>query len=151
MRGRSSHTQTQARSPNKSLSTHYTHPAQSNYLCDATNTPHAGSLTGTRSPTAGLPDDVGLILIALGHPNRLPILLALEEHPRTFQELVEALNLKPHPARHAITQLRTAGLVHIVDQRPTAHNLVGFVYGTPFSGWADVLSTIIAVANSRPT
>jgi DNA-binding transcriptional ArsR family regulator len=130
---------------------HYAHPAQSNYLCDATNTPHADFLTGTRSLTAGVPDDVGRILIALGHPNRLPILIALEERPRTFQELVGTLDLKTDPARHAIKQLRAAGLVEIVAERQTARSLVSFVYGTPYSGWSEILDTVAGVADSRPT
>lgn len=82
----------------------------------------------------------------MGHPNRLPILIALDERPRTAQELVTDLDLQPHPVRFAITQLRKAELVDVVDQRKTANNLVSLVYGTPLTGWANVLDAFTQVA-----
>jgi DNA-binding transcriptional ArsR family regulator len=132
----------------KPAGTRYTTPAENDYQCDATHTPHPRLLTGRRSPTPGIPEDVGRILMALGHPNRLLILIALEERPRSLQELIADLGLKPDPARHAIKQLRAAGLIHVAEERRTHGNLVGHVYGTPCHGWSQILDAVAAVAAS---
>jgi predicted ArsR family transcriptional regulator len=86
----------------------------------------------------------------MGHPNRLPILIALEERPRTAKELVDDLGLRPDPVRFAIRQLRKADLVDVVGQRPIANNLVGLVYGTPRTGWSTILRAVEHVAASAP-
>jgi hypothetical protein len=84
----------------------------------------------------------------LSHPNRLPILIALEARPRTAEELVTDLALGPNPVRFAITQLRKAELVDVVAQRSNANNLVSLVYGTPLTGWAHILEAVKHVAAS---
>ncbi len=86
--------------------------------------------------------------MALGHPNRLPILIALEERPRTLRELIADLGLKPDPARHAINQLTAADLIYVAEERRALGNLVGYVYGTRCLGWSQVMDAIAAVAAS---
>lgn len=86
--------------------------------------------------------------MALGHPNRLLILIALEERPRTLQELIANLGLKPDPARHAIKQLSAAELVYVAEERRALGNFVGHVYGTSCRGWSQVMDAVAAVAGS---
>jgi predicted transcriptional regulator len=87
----------------------------------------------------------------MSHPNRLPILIALEARPRTAKELVDELGLKPDPVRHAIKQLVTANLIEVVaEQRTGTKNLVGLVYGTRLTGWAAILSAVHRVAANAP-
>jgi predicted transcriptional regulator len=86
--------------------------------------------------------------VALGHPNRLLILIALEERPRTLQELIANLGLKPDPARHAIKQLSAAELVYVAEERRALGNFVGHVYGTSCRGWSQVMDAVAAVAGS---
>jgi hypothetical protein len=124
----------------------YATAAQRNYLTDDTEPGHARLLTGRRSPTPGVPDDVAGIVVALTHPNRLPLLIALEDRPRTLQELVHDLQMEPEPVKYALKQLRAAGLIEVFDTRSTIHNLVGFVYGTPLTGWSQILDAVTAVA-----
>jgi DNA-binding transcriptional ArsR family regulator len=89
------------------------------------------------------------MVVVLAHPNRLPILVALEERPRTVQELVDDLGLRPDPVKHALKQLRSAELVDVVETRGTTNNLVGFVYGTTLTGWSTVVDALAAVAATR--
>jgi predicted transcriptional regulator len=87
----------------------------------------------------------------MSHPNRLPILIALEARPRTAKELVDDLGLKPDPVRHAIKQLAAANLIEVVvEQRTATKNLVGLVYGTRLTGWSEIFSAVHRVAASAP-
>jgi DNA-binding transcriptional ArsR family regulator len=103
---------------------------------------------GARRPIPEVPGEVLDILAELHHHSRLPILLALEQRPRTAQELAVDLGLTPDQVQFAIKLLRRSGLVTVLDSRPTTHNLLANVYATPFTGWSDVLASLSAVAAS---
>ena len=93
-------------------------------------------------------DEVAVVLVALGHPNRLVILMALEERPRSLQELVADLGLTNDPVRHALRHLSAAGLIEVVEERSTAPNLKANVYGTTRTGWSTILDAVTSVAAS---
>jgi DNA-binding transcriptional ArsR family regulator len=106
---------------------------------------------GDRPPILGVPPEVQRILAELDHPSRLPILLALEQCPRTAHELIDDLELGADRVHFAIKRLRASGLVTVVERRSTTYNLVANVYGTPFKGWATILEAVAAVAGSAET
>jgi predicted ArsR family transcriptional regulator len=89
------------------------------------------------------------MVVVLAHPNRLPILVALEQRPRSVQELADDLGLKLEPVKHAMKQLSSAELVEVVDTRGTANNLVTYIYGTSLRGWSSVVDALAAVAATR--
>ena len=88
------------------------------------------------------------MLVALGHPNRLPILIALESEPRTISELVEVTGVGREPVKHAIKILTAARLVSTVEPPRVAANLVSFRYGTRLRGWASILEAVRRVVES---
>jgi DNA-binding transcriptional ArsR family regulator len=103
---------------------------------------------GGRPTVPGVPPAVRRILAELDHPSRLPILLALEQHPQTAHELVDELGLGADQVQFAIRRLRGSGLVTVVERRATTYNLVANVYGTPLTGWTAILDAVAAVAGS---
>jgi predicted ArsR family transcriptional regulator len=98
-----------------------------------------------------LSDEVAVVLVALGHPNRLVILMALEERPRSLGELVGDLGLQNDPVRHALRHLSAAGLIEVVEERETAPNLTSHIYGTTRAGWSTIRDAVTKVAASRRT
>jgi DNA-binding transcriptional ArsR family regulator len=101
-----------------------------------------------------VPDTVTLLLGELAHPVRLPVLLALEERPRSPSELAEDLDEPFHRVNHAIKALTRAGLVDMVRQERSvnAPNIYRRVYASHYSGWrqlTDVLERIAATADDR--
>jgi DNA-binding PadR family transcriptional regulator len=90
-------------------------------------------------------------LAALAHPIRLPILLALEQRPRTQNELVADLQdpgdqeISSATVKFALSQLRGAGLIEVVDERPTSTTLRAWVYATSRPGWRRLLKALESV------
>jgi DNA-binding transcriptional ArsR family regulator len=87
------------------------------------------------------------MIVALGHPNRLPILIALEAEPRTISELVDATGIGREPVKHAIKILAAAGLVEVKESIQDK-NLVRHVYSTPGRGWRTILDALTTVSES---
>jgi DNA-binding transcriptional ArsR family regulator len=104
-------------------------------------------MAGRRSPTPGIPEDVGRIIVALGHPNRLPILMTLEEKPCTLAELVEETAISLGAVKHALKVLTVAGLVSVREDR-AGRNLTRFVYSARGQGWRTILAAVEAVGES---
>jgi DNA-binding transcriptional ArsR family regulator len=102
---------------------------------------------------ATVPPSVTLLLGELAHPVRLPVLLALEERPRSPSELAEDLGEPFHRVNHAVKSLARAGLVDMVRQERSvnAPNIYRRVYASRYSGWqqlADALQRIAATADA---
>jgi DNA-binding transcriptional ArsR family regulator len=96
-----------------------------------------------------VPDVVMLLLGELAHPVRLPVLLALEQRPRSPSELAEDLGEPFHRVNHAVKALARAGLLEMVRQERSvnAPNIYRRVYRSRYSGWpelADALGRIAA-------
>ena len=89
------------------------------------------------------------LLAALRHPLRLPILLALEDEPRTAAALARALGAGADEVQYALKQLRAGGLVVAVDRRPTRGTIEAAVYAPAHDGWRDLLAAAEALL-ARP-
>jgi predicted transcriptional regulator len=100
-----------------------------------------------------LPDETVLLLLGeLAHPVRLPLLLALEERPRSPSELATDLDQPFHRVNHAVKALVAAGLVERVRQERSvnASNTYRSVYASRYRGWqglVEALDHIAATAN----
>jgi DNA-binding transcriptional ArsR family regulator len=94
-----------------------------------------------------VPDQAARMLAELRHPVRLPILLALEERPRSASELAEDLGEAFDRVNHAMRALAAAGLIELVRQEPAeaAPNLLRRVYGSRYSGWHTLVETLEAI------
>jgi DNA-binding transcriptional ArsR family regulator len=97
----------------------------------------------------GISEPAARILAALRHPVRMPILLALEERPRSASEMAEDLDEAFDRVNHAMRALATAGLIELVRQEPalSSPNLLRRVYGSRYRGWrtlVETLETIVA-------
>jgi DNA-binding transcriptional ArsR family regulator len=88
------------------------------------------------------------LLAHLAHPNRLPILIALEERPRSASELAADLDLDPEQVRWALRKLQAAELVDVIDRQPNTFNLVSAIYGARHRRWKGVLKALAAVGRS---
>jgi DNA-binding transcriptional ArsR family regulator len=101
-----------------------------------------------------VPDSVTLLLGELAHPVRLPVLLALEERPRSPSELAEELGEPFHRVNHAVKALARAGLLDMIRQERSvnAPNIYRRVYASRYCGWqqlAEALERIAATAADR--
>jgi predicted transcriptional regulator len=96
-----------------------------------------------------VPPEAQAILAELKHHSRLPILMALEKHPRTAKQLCTDLGLDMDGVQHALRLLGRSGLVAEVDAVATTYNLTAIVYCTPLRGWSTILEAASAVADSR--
>ncbi|MCZ4491337.1 MAG: Bacterial regulatory protein arsR family [Baekduia sp.] len=101
-----------------------------------------------------VPDSVTLLLGELAHPVRLPVLLALEERPRSPSELAEDLGEPFHRVNHAVKALTRAGLLEMIRQERSENppNIYRRVYGSRYSGWqqlADAVQRIAATADDQ--
>jgi DNA-binding transcriptional ArsR family regulator len=97
-----------------------------------------------------VPDSVLELLAQLPHPVRLPILLALEEEPRSTSELAALLDVPFDRVDHAVRVLVRVGLVTRVRSELTSPdaNTLRRVYRTRHQGWIDVLAALRTVADS---
>jgi DNA-binding transcriptional ArsR family regulator len=96
----------------------------------------------------GISDPAAHILAELRHPVRMPILLALEERPRSASEMAEHLGQAFDRVNHAMRSLAAAGLIELVRQEPagSAPNLLRRVYGSRYRGWLTLVETLEAIA-----
>jgi DNA-binding transcriptional ArsR family regulator len=87
------------------------------------------------------------ILAELRHPVRLPILLALEERPRSASEMAEDLDEAFDRVNHAMRALAAAGLIELVRQEPagSAPNVLRRIYGSRYRGWPTLVETLEAI------
>jgi DNA-binding transcriptional ArsR family regulator len=97
-----------------------------------------------------VPDSILDLLAQLPHPVRLPILLALEEQPRSTSELAALLDVPFDRVDHAVRMLLRVGLLTRVRSEPTSPdaNTLRRVYRTRHSGWPGVLAALRLVADS---
>jgi DNA-binding transcriptional ArsR family regulator len=95
----------------------------------------------------GVSDPAARILAELRHPVRLPILLALEERPRSASEMAEDLDEAFDRVNHAMRALAAAGLIELVRQEPagSAPNLLRRIYGSRYRGWRTLVETLEAI------
>jgi DNA-binding transcriptional ArsR family regulator len=103
----------------------------------------------------GISEQAARILAELRHPVRMPILLALEERPRSASEMADDLDEPFDRVNHAIRALAAAGLIELVRQEPagSAPNLLRRVYGVRYQGWhtlVDTLEAIVATGRKDP-
>jgi DNA-binding transcriptional ArsR family regulator len=94
-----------------------------------------------------VPDQAARMLAELRHPVRLPILLALEERPRSASELADDLGEAFDRVNHAMRALSAAGMIELVRQEPAeaAPNLLRRVYGSRYRGWHTLVETLEAI------
>ncbi len=88
---------------------------------------------------ADVPREVVDLFAALRHPLRLPILLALEDEPRTAAQLALALGAGADEVQYALKQLRAGGLVVAADHQPTRGTILAAVYAPAHRGWRDLV------------
>jgi len=95
----------------------------------------------------GISEQAARILAELRHPVRMPILLALEERPRSASEMADDLDEPFDRVNHAIRALAAAGLIELVRQEPagSAPNLLRRVYGVRYQGWHRLVETLEAI------
>jgi DNA-binding transcriptional ArsR family regulator len=101
----------------------------------------------------GISDQAARMLAELRHPVRLPILLALEQAPRSASELAVELGEAFDRVNHAMRSLAAAGLIELVRQEPAeaAPNLLRRVYASRYRGWSMLAETLEAiVATGEP-
>lgn len=96
---------------------------------------------------SGISDQAVHILAELRHPVRLPILLALEERPRSPSEMAEDLGEAFDRVNHAMRAMAAAGLIEPVRQERAGStpNLLRRVYGTCYRGWPALVTTLEAI------
>ncbi len=98
-----------------------------------------------------MPPEVRDLLAAVRHPLRLPVLLVLEQQPCTAAQLAAALEAGPDDIQYALRQLRAAGLIETVGERPTRGTIQATVYGPVHAGWQDLLGAVRQLlAGPRP-
>jgi DNA-binding transcriptional ArsR family regulator len=92
-------------------------------------------------------DQAARMLAELRHPVRLPILLALEERPRSASELADELGEPFDRVNHAMRALAAAGLIELVRQEPAkaSPNLLRRVFASKYQGWPMLVKTLEAI------
>jgi predicted transcriptional regulator len=98
-----------------------------------------------------LSDEAATLLAELRHPVRLPILLALEERPRSPTEMAEDLGEPFDRVNHAMRAMASAGLIALVREEPAAAapNLMRRIYAVRYRGWGRLVETLEAIADAR--
>jgi DNA-binding transcriptional ArsR family regulator len=98
----------------------------------------------------GISDQAAHILAELRHPVRMPILLALEERPRSASEMAEELGEAFDRVNHAMRALAAAGLIELVrhERAGPSPNLLRRVYGSRYRGWRTLVQTLEAIVAS---
>jgi DNA-binding transcriptional ArsR family regulator len=98
----------------------------------------------------GLSDQAAALLAELRHPVRLPILLALEERPRSPTEMAEDLDEPFDRVNHAMRSMASAGLIALVREEPAlaAPNLMRRIYAVRYQGWNRLVAALEAIADS---
>jgi len=96
-------------------------------------------------------DQAAGLLVALRHPVRLPILIALEERPRSPSEMAEDLGEPFDRVNHAMRSLASAGLIALDREEPAAAapNLMRRIYAVRYHGWKRLRDTLEAIADAR--
>jgi DNA-binding transcriptional ArsR family regulator len=91
------------------------------------------------------------LLAELRHPVRLPILIALEERPRSPTEMAEDLGEPFDRVNHAMRAMAAAGLIALAREEPVvaAPNLMRRIYAVRYRGWARLVDTLEAIAAAR--
>jgi DNA-binding transcriptional ArsR family regulator len=97
-----------------------------------------------------LSDEAAALLAELRHPVRLPILLALEERPRSPTEMAEDLGEPFDRVNHAMRAMAAAGLIALVREEPAlaAPNLMRRIYAVRYQGWHRLVEALEAIADS---
>jgi DNA-binding transcriptional ArsR family regulator len=93
-----------------------------------------------------VPPEVKRLLAELAHPNRLPILIALEQRPRGATELAGDLELDLDAVNWALKRLRREGLVVIQRHAVMPSNIKFAIYATANRKWKGILTAASAVA-----
>jgi DNA-binding transcriptional ArsR family regulator len=93
-------------------------------------------------------DPAARLLAELRHPVRLPILLALEERPRSPTEMAEDLGEPFDRVNHAMRALASAGMIALIREEPAAAapNLLRRIYAVRYRGWAQLVEALEAIA-----
>ena len=96
---------------------------------------------------SGISDQAVHVLAELRHPVRLPILLALEERPRSPSEMADDLGEAFDRVNYAMRALAAAGLIEPVreERAGSAPNLLRRVYGSRYRGWPALVATLEAI------
>jgi DNA-binding transcriptional ArsR family regulator len=98
----------------------------------------------------GLSDEAAALLAELRHPVRLPILLALEERPRSPTEMAEDLGEPFDRVNHAMRAMAAARLIALVREEPAvaAPNLMRRIYAVRYQGWQRLVEALEAIADA---
>jgi DNA-binding transcriptional ArsR family regulator len=98
----------------------------------------------------GLSEQAAALLAELRHPVRLPILLALEERPRSPTEMAEDLGEPFDRVNHAMRAMAAAGLIALVREEPAvaAPNLMRRIYAVRYHGWDRLVAALEAIADA---
>jgi DNA-binding transcriptional ArsR family regulator len=94
-------------------------------------------------------EESAAILEAVSNPVRLPILLALEDRPRSVADLARDLHLPYDSIDYAMRAMRRAGLVEVVAQGITRTNLIHKDYGVVYTGWSRLVDALDGIAATR--
>jgi DNA-binding transcriptional ArsR family regulator len=97
----------------------------------------------------GISDPAARMLAELRHPVRLPILIALEERPRSPTEMAEDLGEPFDRVNHAMRALARAGMIALVREEPAsaAPNLMRRIYAVRYRGWARLVAVLEAIVD----
>jgi len=98
-----------------------------------------------------VPPEVTQLLAELFHPNRLPILIALEERPRGATELAGDLDLNVDAVNWALKRLRQEGLVVIEREAMMPGKRRFAIYATTNRKWKGIMRAAAAVAATTTT
>jgi predicted transcriptional regulator len=96
-----------------------------------------------------VPSESAHLLSAVCNPVRLPILLALEERPRSSADLARDLGLPYDSVNYAVKAMAKAGLVEVVSEGVTRTNLMHRVYAVNYSGWSALVTALGAIVATR--
>jgi DNA-binding transcriptional ArsR family regulator len=96
---------------------------------------------------AAVPAESTRLLAAIGHPVRLPILMALEERPRAAADLARDLGLRYDKVNHAIHVLDAAGLIYLAEEG-MRDGMAFKVYACNHSGWKRLLAPLARIADT---
>jgi DNA-binding transcriptional ArsR family regulator len=91
------------------------------------------------------------LLAELRHPVRLPILIELEERPRSPTEMAEDLGVPFDRVNHAMRALAAAGLIALIREEPSAGapNLMRRIYAVRYRGWKGLAATLEAIVDTH--
>jgi DNA-binding transcriptional ArsR family regulator len=84
--------------------------------------------------------NLSVLLRAIKHPIRLPILLALVQHEAGATELARRFDVSFDTVNHALTELRKAGFIELVRTEPiVGSSLERRIYRSVRSDWSELV------------